>query len=222
MKLSLKIPLMILVILGLTACGALQREDIGGTQIAENIAYSTEIVAIDGTSVSEQATHIADVEMFMTEAARVNSVNRQLLGTLEAIITPTPVLVEDSSVEFSSLPSDSQGARLYLGTGMTDAVDENGCVTTPRTNFDPGVQRIYATMIIYNLTVDTVMGIEWYWENQLIFSDSWVSDIDSPLHCLWFELDPARVDLVSGEWRALGYADNFPAINAMPFVINGQ
>jgi exosortase/archaeosortase len=206
----------------LSACAAFERTDIPGTQIAENIIYGTEVSSLGLTAIAEQATHIAEIDVLMTEVAVVNGVNTQLLGTLQAIITPTPVLIEDDSVELASLPSSVQGSRLYVGTGVTDAVDSNGCITRRRISFDPGVQIIYATLVIYNLTVDTVIAVEWYRGDSLIFSDSWVSTENNPLLCLWFELNPGRVQLLPGEWRVLAYADGFPAINPMVFIINGE
>lgn len=217
----MKTVLLALLMLLLGACAALNPDDIPGTQMAENALNSTQIAALSVTAAAEQATHIAEVDALVTEAALVNGVNNQLLGTLQAVITPTPVLVQDDSVELGSLPENVQGSRLYVGTGVTDAIDEDGCITVRRTSFDPGVQRIYATLVIYNITVDTVIAIEWYRGDTLVFSDSWVSTEDNSLLCLWFDIDPSRVEFLPGEWRAIAYADNFPAINAMVFTING-
>lgn len=210
------------ITIGLGACAALERTDIAGTQIAENVAHETEVAAIAATALGEQATHIAQVNALVTEAALVNAVNAQLLGTLEAIITPTPVLIQDDSVELASLPSSVQGSRLYVGTGVTDAVDNTGCITQRRISFNNGVQRIYATLVIYNLTVDTVVSIEWYREQELVFSESWVAPNNESLLCLWFDITTAEAQLLPGEWRAMAYADGFPAINPMNFFITAE
>jgi len=221
MKIVLKCALFWLCVGLLTACGAFERTDIPGTQIAENIALSTEVVAIHQTAVGEQATHTAQTEALINEAALVNGVNSQLLGTLQAVVTPTVVLIQDNSIEFSSLPESVQGNRLYVGTGVSDSVDGNGCITTQRLSFDPGVQRIYATLVLYNVTVNTNITINWFRNGELVFSDSWVATQDASQMCLWFDIDPSRVQFLSGEWRVIANADGSPAIDAMGFTING-
>lgn len=221
MKPLLKYALIGLSCILLSACAALERTDIPGTQIAENSAFSTEVVALAQTAIGEQATHSAQTDALITEAAVVNGVNNQLLGTLQAIVTPTVVLVQDDSVELGSLPDNVQGSRLYVGTGVTESVDSNGCITTRRTSFDPGIQQIYATLVLYNTIAQTTITVEWYRDEELVYSDSWSTTQDSTQICVWFDITPSSVQLLPGQWRVMAYNAGLPIINAMTFTING-
>ena len=222
MKSLPKHSLIALLMLILSACSALERTDIPGTQIAENIGFSTEVAALSQTAVGEQATHSAETDALINEAALVNAVNNQLLGTLQAVVTPTMVLIQDDSVELASLPSNVRGSRLYVGTGITGIIDNDGCITARTISFDPGIPRIYATMVVYNITAETTMTVEWFRGDELAFSDSWQATQDDAKICVWFDLDPNRVQLLPGEWVVRAYVDGFPVINPMTFIVNGE
>lgn len=212
--------LLITLMLLLSACAAFERADIPGTQVAENTAYQTEIAALAVTAVQEQATTAAEVAAAATESAALFGVNRQLVGTLQAVVTPTLVLTEDDSVELGSLPSNVLANRLYVATGMTDAVDASGCITVRRLEFTPN-QRMYATLVIYNITAGTNMTIEWSREDELVYSDSWTAPDNSAYQCFWFSLDSGRARIDPGRWRVIVYADGFPVILPLDFTVTG-
>jgi hypothetical protein len=214
------IPLLLALTLILSACRAFEQVDIPGTQVSENTAYQTEIAALAVTAVQEQATTAAEVAAAATESAALFGVNRQLVGTLQAVVTPTLVLIEDDSIELASLPSSVQGITLYAATGMTDAVDSSGCITVRRLEFSPG-QRMYATIVLYNIAAGTNMTIEWSRDGELVYSDGWTAPENSSYQCLWFSLDSSRARIDPGRWRVLVYADGFPAINPLDFTVTG-
>lgn len=113
----------------LVGCATLQQTDFPATQVAENVAYATEIAALGAVMQGEEATHVAQIAQVATEAAVVGGVNAQLLGTLQAVVTPTRVLVQDSSLDLASLPSDVSGGILFAGTGLAYGVRPNdGCI----------------------------------------------------------------------------------------------
>lgn len=203
------------------ACAALETNDIPGTQIAENRAYQTEIARLDATATHEQATHAAIFGAQATEAAEINGVNRQLLGTLQAIVTPTPVLIEDSSIEFSSLPSNVLGNTLVASTGTAQSIrGSDGCIDVRQSVFSSSEQ-IFATMVAYNLIGNTRVTAEWKYRGQAVFVEDWRAPRDLTQTCLWFSLDSSKTPLLPGEWAVTIYTDGFYA-TAMNFEIIGN
>lgn len=214
-------PLGIALLLLSSACAALETNDIPGTHIAQNSAYQTEIARLSATVVQEQATHAAISGAQATEAAEINGVNRQLLGTLQAIVTPTPVLVEDSSIEFSSLPANVQGNTIVASTGTARSIrGSDGCIDVRQSVFASNEQ-IFATMVAYNLIGNTRVTAEWKYRGQPVFVEDWRAPRDLSQTCVWFSLDSSKAPLLPGEWAVTIYTDGFYAA-AMNFEIVGN
>jgi hypothetical protein len=207
----------------LMGCAALQQTDTPATHVAENNAYATEMASLNDAILREQATHDAQVALAATEAAVVSGVNGQLLGTLQAVVTPTRVLVEDSSIDLASLPSNVSSGILFGGTGLANGIrDADGCIDgSPQTVFSPDTPVIYATLVSYNLMGNTRMTAQWKYRGTTMFEEDWRAQNDAAQACIWFELTPDKAAFTPGEWTVTIWSDGFLAVDAMEFRIGG-
>jgi hypothetical protein len=208
----------------LMGCAALQQTDLPATHVAENNAYATEMAGLNVAMQGEQATHDAQIALAATEAAVVSGVNGQLLGTLQAVVTPTRVLVQDASLDLASLPSNVSGSILFGGTGLAYGIrDADGCIDgSPETVFSPSTPAIYATLVSYNLMGNTRMTASWKYRGTTIYEEDWRARDDATQACIWFKLTPDKAAFTPGDWTVTIWSDGFLAVDAMEFTISGE
>jgi hypothetical protein len=210
------------LVAAVTACAALERADTPATLAAQNVSFATEIAALDSAATQEDADAAVRVAELATNAARVNGINAQLVGTLQLVVTPTPQLV-GSAFDPSQPPNpDDVSQRLYVNTGVsTEIRSSDGCVVNPREQFSPFEQRLYATFAAFNLRAGTLFRVEWWWTTtqQLMFSDSWTADGDYDELCIWFYVTQDDVVFEPGSWQARLFVDEAQMTSPQRFEI---
>lgn len=208
------------LLISLTSCAALNQADTPATLVAQSEAYGTEVALLDAAATQENADSTVRVAKLATDAAQINGVNAQLVGTLQVVVTPTPQL--EGSAFDPSTPFAPGGQRLYVNTGVSTAVrSSDGCVVNPREQFSPFEPRLYATFIAYNLQPGTVFRLEWWWTTtqRLKFSDSWTSDGQYDELCIWFYITQDDVTLDPGTWQARMFVDEVQMTSPQSFEI---
>lgn len=219
----------LLVIVLVSACGALQPEDDVATMSAASINYQTEAVQLGLTGNFERANSESTVVIHQTEIAVINGINQRLLATLSVRVTPTPPLAGQSEPDDNGLlpnmpnmPSGGSAIPLnvpYIATGVSTSVRESdGCVENPRSAFSADELRVYATFVAYNLEQGTALSAAWYREEDQVASGAWTADADYEQLCIWFYIQqPDDVAFTPGGWSVRLYADNEQIGNTLPF-----
>ena len=206
----------------LPACEALNQADLPATMAAQNVAFATEIVSLDEIAVTENAASSVRAAELATAAAQVNGVNAQLVGTLQVVVTPTPQLQADAFDPLTPAAPGEVGQRLYVNSGIsTEVRSSDGCVVDPREQFGPLVPRLYATFVAFNLTAGTLFRVEWWWTTtqQLMFSDSWTADQNYDELCVWFYVTQDDVTFEPGTWQARLFVDEVQMTSPQRFEI---
>lgn len=214
--------LMLAAIAALPACAALNQADMPATVAAQNAALATEIVTLDETAASESIDSAARAAELATQAARINGINAQLVGTLQVVVTPTPQLQADAFDPLTPSAPGEVGQRLYVNSGIsTEVRSSDGCVVDPREQFNPLVPRLYATFVAFNLTAGTLFRVEWWWttNQQMMFSDSWTADQDYEELCVWFYVTQDDVTFEPGTWQARLFVDEVQMTSPQRFEI---
>lgn len=207
----------------LSGCAVLNQTDIPATLSAQNAAFEHEIATLDAQGTAESADAQARAMELATSAAFNSGINLQLVGTLSAVVTPTPAL-ESSAFENAQLGDpDEVGQRLFVNTGTSTQVNGAGCAVDVREVFSPYTPRIYATWVAYNLRAGTLFRVEWwYTTNQTLqFSDSWTATSNSSEICFWFYITPDDVTLYPGSWQARLFVDEVQMTAPLRFTIEG-
>src|SRR5690606_3257607 len=106
----------------LPACAALNQADVPATVAAQNAALATEIVMLDEMAATESVDSAARAAELATQAALVNGINAQLVGTLQVVVTPTPPLQADSFDPMAPSGPGEVGQRLYVNSGVSTEV----------------------------------------------------------------------------------------------------
>ena len=215
----------IVAIVGLL-CGACQvvgGDDVQGTLDAANIIYETEVSQLSVDNIISQTQVSGTLAAAETRAAQVQSVNQQLLATLDAGSSPTPPLVVGRA-DAAAVGADQmfeEGDRLFIKTGVTENVDNEGCNADPRSEFTSSTPQIYATLQAFNVESGTPMRAEWYYQGELRIADDWTVDFSFDERCLWFVLEASRTEFTPGSWSVILFADeeNFQLEDPITFFI---
>lgn len=215
---------MLLCLLG--ACQAFDASDDKGTLEAQSIMYNTQTVVIQTDSFTARTQVAQTIEARETQVAEVDNVNNQLLTTLRAVITPTVAVVQGAAANSVTSPNISstqeflivQGNLQFVLTGLSTTVSVNdGCVINPRTSFGTSESRIYATVQAYNILAQTLMQVEWFKEDELVYSDSWRVDNNYDQICIWFYIPSSDVNFTQGRWSAQFMANGTTVQQPMTF-----
>ena len=210
------------VMAALPACAALNQADIPATMAAQNAALATEMVMLDEMAASENIESSARAAELATQAAEINGINAQLVGTLQVVVTPTPQLEADAFDPLTPSAPGEVGQRLYVNSGIsTEVRSSDGCVVDPREQFSPLVPRLYATFVAFNLTAGTLFRVEWWWttNQQMMFSDSWTADQNYDELCVWFYVTQDDVTFEPGTWQARLFVDEVQMTSPQRFEI---
>lgn len=202
------------LLLALSACQVLGRADNQATLQAEAEAYVAEATAVAQTAQARQQQLAVTADAAGTQIAEMNSINQQLLATARALIPPTPGRTVGSAPEVAGSPMPemmSEGgtvAQAFINTGVTGSVrDSDGCADGLQTQFSASADRIYVTTRATSIRAGTVMSVEWRYEGQVVFSDSWTVDQDAAGFCLWYYITPEDVPFQTGNWTVQLAAD---------------
>ncbi len=206
----------ILLCLVSAACQVLNAPNVSATLSAENTAYAAEASAIPlsigGTAVAVAETAITS----KTQIAEVNSVNRQLFATLNAVIPPTlrPQISTEGIVGVTAVsPGNvvaSDGAVL-VELAVTDRKrDSDGCADGTSSQFSVDTPIIYATTRATAIRSGVVVSVEWLYQDQAISSGSYTLPTDQSNFCIWFPLDSTNVTFTAGQWSVKFLLDGQP------------
>lgn len=195
-------PLIILLI-SLSGCGILNAPDVPATLRVQNTAYLAEATSIIQTYSAEQALIQATALAASTIAADMNSVNRQLVLTAQAVIPPTPQR-SVGEVSGSGAPGTpgADGVQ-FINTGVTTFVRESdGCADSFEVQIPQNSPTIYVNTKAVSVRGGTIMGVEWRYNTQVIAQETWTVPRDETNFCIWFSLNPSRVPFTPGLWSA--------------------
>jgi len=210
-------------------CSALSAPDPAATLQSNRAAIEAE-----GTSIAQaaqaQATEVrATVSAAETYVAQGEQINNQLLLTMRAVFPPTQQVVQDQGVitpgaaaspaPLGSLPQTTSGAPESSGGSTTSTLftqvgtaltvnDIDGCSLGVVTTFAADVQRIYVTTRALNIRSGTNMRVQWSYEGQPAFDESFSVGENDEDFCLWFFIEPTNVTFDAGNWSVQLYADD--------------
>jgi hypothetical protein len=186
----------------LGACQVLNAPNVPATLSAQNTAFAAEATAIPlsigQTSVAVARTAVAAE----TNVADVNSINRQLIATVNAVVPVTPA----PQVGSAPIASDGQVASSATTSALVDIGvtgrkrDSDGCADGTQSQFAVDIPIIYATTRATTIAAGAVVAVEWKYQGEVVGSGSYTVPNDETNFCMWFPLDPANVPFTPGAW----------------------
>ncbi len=185
----------------LGACQVLNAPNVPATLSAQNTAFAAEASAIP-LSLGETAVAVARTAvMAETTVADVNSVNRQLIATVNAVVPSTLA----PQVGSASTTGDGQPSNTVTNTLVDIGVsarkrDSDGCADGTQSQFGADVPIIYATTRATSISAGAVVAVEWKYQGQVVSSGDYTAPNDETNFCIWFPLDPANVPFTPGSW----------------------
>ncbi len=230
----------------IVGCSALSSPDPAVTLQAGRADLELEATSI-AQSAQAQATEVrATVSAGETLVAQGEAVNNQLLVTMRAVFPPTQQIVQNNgAVTPGSVASPAPPGMLGeaatpgapvdgsnpvdpvinsntpftdVGTALT-VRDADGCSMGLVTAFAADVQRIYVTTRALNIRAGTVMRVQWNYEGQPSFSESFTVAQDDDDFCLWFYIEPTNATFDAGTWSVQLFANESPINDPLTFTI---
>jgi hypothetical protein len=190
----------------LTACQVLRSADVPATLQAQNAGYIAEATALAQTRQAEAGQVLSTAQAAETYVARAESINLVLVATVRAGDIPTVGRSVGSAPGAVGTPGS--GETVFEDIQIAGSVrDSDSCAETVQTQFPSDTQEIYVTARALNIRAGTVLAVEWRREGELVWQENWTVPTDSDNFCLWFNIDPAVVALLPGNWLASLYAD---------------
>lgn len=213
----------------LSACQVLGGTDAEATLRAENAQFQSEAQSIVATAQIERTA--ASVTSAAAEAtvAYLTGVNNQLNATLGALATPTTAIVAgppqgpQSAIgggEDAMEEAMVDGQQFFVIGVSTSVNDSDGCPGTTLSAVPASAQRIYATMRGLNVRGGTSLGVEFYRDGTLVYSDTnWSVPQDAVEICLWYFISPTDTPFTPGNWSVNLYAEGVLVGAAVPFTL---
>lgn len=202
----------------LSGCQVLDPPDVPATLQTENLSY-----VVQATEIAQQATLEAEdvratAQAAGTRAADIQMVNRVLLATVRAGDPDDSVSVVANTLATPVGLDPNQ--RWFVKTGVSTRVRESdGCVEDAHIRFSTEDQRIYATVVAYNINQGVRMSASWAHEGNTVHEDSWIVNRNAAHICIWFDISGDVVALTPGNWSVRLFADGFQLEEAMTFSI---
>ncbi len=202
-----------------SGCQVLNQPDMPATLQAERIGYVAEATAIAQTATAEAGGVQVTALAAGTRIAQVQAVNQVLLATVRAGDPPEVRGVVANTI---ATPQGLQaGQRWFVKTGVGSAVrSSDGCVEDVRLRFETTVERLYATVKVFNIEAGVEMSVSWFHEGDLMWQERWTVNRSAGEMCIWFDLARENVDFLPGSWSVLMYADGFQLEDAMTFALD--
>jgi hypothetical protein len=206
----------------LSACQVFSTSNPQAELQDEISGYVQEATQIAGTLRANERQIGATVEAASTQISAVSNANTMLLATVRSGETPVPG-VQASTGLAQGGGELTPGQRYFVRTGVSTRVrDSDGCVENPVVTFPEGVQRIYATVIAYNITANTPLAAEWSQDGSVVVTQSYNIPRTADEICLWFYIDPTDIPLSAGQWAVQLFAEGWPLEGPMAFTIAGD
>lgn len=194
----MKYSTIILLLMLLTACSALENPEEQASQDAQSTAFVQTISAMETrqpTLVAMQATAEQAVAL-SDQVAQLNQQNQSLQSTIvalnsgSAVVQPQPVPTQQQAqpqAQAGSVasvagttptpvpqlnqaqPTIASGST-YQQTAAAVGVDDNDCATDTGTVFDgSNVNTIYLTTVAVNVQPGTVYSSRWFYNNAMVY-----------------------------------------------------
>lgn len=238
----LRTTLLAVALLIASACGALEAPDPAATLQANRLAFETEATSI-AQAAQAQATEISGTAVAAeTIVAQGDLINQQLLLTLRAVIPPTQQIVNEGEVvtpghvaspapggvvaavtpganpDAGQVSGDSSTLFTQVQTALT-VRDSDGCADTLQDAFPADIGRIYITTRALNIRAGTVMRVQWTYEGDPAFTESFTVEQNDDDFCLWFFIEPTEIAFSPGNWTVQLFENERPIDPVVAFTI---
>lgn len=219
------IPLLVSIIITLTACNMTLNEDNVATLAVQNQDYLTQAANIRETLQSQEVQVLNTSVAAETAVAQENAVNTILLETVRAGDPPTVAVVaqldraagraasQNNPASFSDAPGGTP-AETYVAADINNA---DGCGIDRQTQFPTGTLRVYAVQRALNIPANTLYNIEWYYNGSVALEDGLVVNTEESELCIWFFLEPYS----TGNWSVQFFANGNPVGEQVNFTVGG-
>lgn len=225
-----------------SACSALTPDNPAATLQAQREGFIAEATSIAQAAQAQGTQVVGTAVAAQTYVALMEGRNQLLLATMQVVFPPTQALVVNNGTstpgQMASPAPDGSIAQVTTGPtqviqGTPDAPasldgaqfaqvgtasnvrNSDGCAESLVNSFPADVQRIYITARALNIQQGTDMRVEWYYQGQLTYTESFTVPRDDDDFCLWFFLAPTDVTLSPGNWSVQLFANN-TAVAASP------
>lgn len=241
---SLALILVSLMLIASAGCSALSAPDPAATLVANRAALDMEATSI-AQAAQAQATEIrATVSAAETSVVLGEQVNSQLLLTMRAVFPPTAQIIQNEGAAtpgqvaspappgMMGLPTtpgapitpelnrNATGSTLFTEVGTALVVrDDDGCAAGLVSAFAGDVQRIYVTTRALNITGGMIMRVQWNFEGELSFEESFTVAENDDDFCLWFYIEPTNATFGAGNWTVQMFADERPVSDPISFTV---
>jgi hypothetical protein len=227
-----------IVLAVLVGCSAFTVPDTSGTLQAQNNSFVAEATGIAETARAEHTAVMATAYAAQTRVIEQNSINQQLLATVQAGNPPTQQVISiEAGTPYTSLatPVANTGTEVtapeFVGTpdlGGMQFVDTvttmrireatDGCADGTQTQFGINSGRIYVVTRALQLQAGTQIGVDWSYEGQSVASNSWSATENRDELCIWFYLD----SFSPGSWTVQISANGTPVSAAVAFTVTAS
>ncbi|MFN8448815.1 MAG: hypothetical protein U0521_09545 [Anaerolineae bacterium] len=217
-----------------SACSALSPDDPEATLQAQRSGMIAEATSIAQAGQAQSTQVAGTVVAAQTYVALLEGRNRQLVATMQVAFPPTQAVISNSgpstpgqmatpaplgSISDSGGASDaptampdsggSLGSARFTQVGTASSVrDSDGCADSLTNTFPADVQQVFITTRALNIQRGTEMRVEWYYQGQMTYSESYTVPADDDDFCLWFFLAPSDTVLSPGNWSVKLFANN--------------
>jgi hypothetical protein len=217
-----KLLLLIGLFVFLSACQVFNRPDTQSTLSSQNATFVAEATSIPQTAQVESTQLYETVVAGEATITQGSSINLQLMATARVLIPPTPARVGTGGGVVGTSTSNT-GVLQFVETHTASVIREtDGCAADSQAQFSPESPRIYAASRALNVRAGTQMSVEWYYEGQMVWPESFTVSQDDDDFCLWFYIDPQTVSFSPGNWTVRLYADGTAVQPDMTFTIQAN
>ena len=186
----------------MSGCGLLNAPNVPATLSVQNTAFAAEATLIPHSLESTAVALVRTASGAETHVAEINSINRQLIATLNVVVPAT------AAPQVGAAPI-TNGAGVDTGAAATTLVDNavtahkrdsDGCADGTQSQFAVDTPIIYAITRAPSITSGAVVSVEWKYQGQVVGSGSYTLPNDETNYCMWFPLDPANIPFTQGSW----------------------
>ena len=217
------------LLLTASACSSMNADDPAATLQAQRAGFVTEATSIAQAGQAQGTQIVETVSAAETYTALIEGRNQQLMATMQIAFPPTQALVVSSGASTpgqnatpapvgslieatpasGEVPDASLGNAQFAQVGTASSVrDSDGCADTLATSFPAGTALVYITTRALNVAGGTQMSVEWFYNGELDYSESFTIPSDDDDFCMWFSLVATESALASGNWSVKLYANN--------------
>lgn len=185
----------------LTSCQVLNAPNIPATLSTQNTAIADEATSIPQSLAGTAAVIARTAIVAETNVAELNSINRQLIATMNAVIPPTFVPQIVAVPNLNGAGTSSAPVESLVDIGVTARKrDSDGCADGTQSQFSVDTAIIYAIARATTISAGAKISVEWKYQGQVVSSGNYDVTADQSNFCIWFPLDPATIPFTQGSW----------------------